>query len=156
MSDTGGTMFWRIKKKGKQYYLYREWYDPETRKRRSKSLGNVELIDRLLQVIEEQGLTIESAIQLLSGGWCGGWDLNPRRPTPAGPQPAPFVLARAPPHLHKNSYPRVEIFNSPSGKILPRQVFSLGARSLAWIGRRPPKPVVRGSNPRGPATYLKP
>ncbi len=30
--------------------------------------------------------------------WCGGWDLNPRRPTPAGPQPAPFDLARAPPH----------------------------------------------------------
>ena len=30
--------------------------------------------------------------------WCGGWDLNPRRPTPAGPKPAPFDLARAPPH----------------------------------------------------------
>ena len=30
--------------------------------------------------------------------WCGGWDLNPRRPTPSGPQPDPFDLARAPPH----------------------------------------------------------
>ena len=30
--------------------------------------------------------------------WCGGWDLNPRRPMPSGPQPDPFDLARAPPH----------------------------------------------------------
>ncbi len=30
--------------------------------------------------------------------WCGGWDLNPRRPTPSGPKPDPFVQARAPPH----------------------------------------------------------
>ena len=29
--------------------------------------------------------------------WCGGWDLNPRRPTPPGPKPGPFDLARAPP-----------------------------------------------------------
>ncbi len=28
---------------------------------------------------------------------CGGWDSNPRRPTPPGPQPGPFDLARAPP-----------------------------------------------------------
>ena len=29
------------------------------------------------------------------------------------------------------------------------------ARSLARIGRRPAEPVVRGSNPRGPAIYIK-
>ncbi len=29
--------------------------------------------------------------------WCGGWDLNPRRPTPSGPEPDPFDQARAPP-----------------------------------------------------------
>ncbi len=29
--------------------------------------------------------------------WCGGWGLNPRRPTPSGPKPDPFDLARAPP-----------------------------------------------------------
>ncbi len=29
--------------------------------------------------------------------WCGGWDLNPRRPTPPGPQPGPFDQTRAPP-----------------------------------------------------------
>ena len=28
------------------------------------------------------------------------------------------------------------------------------ARSLARIGRRPAEPVVRGSNPRGPAIYI--
>ncbi len=27
--------------------------------------------------------------------WCGGWDLNPRRPTPPGPQPgSPLARAR--------------------------------------------------------------
>ena len=30
---------------------------------------------------------------------CGGWDLNPRRPAPQGPQPCPFDLARAPPPI---------------------------------------------------------
>lgn len=29
---------------------------------------------------------------------CGGRDLNPRRPSPAEPQSAPFALTRAPPH----------------------------------------------------------
>ncbi len=33
--------------------------------------------------------------------WCGGWDLNPRRPTPSGPEPDPFDQARAPPHQFK-------------------------------------------------------
>ncbi len=99
VSYISGTMFWRIKRKGKQYYLYREWYDVEAGKRRSKSLGNVAVIDRLLQVIERQGLTIEKTIQLLGSNWCGGWDLNPRRPTPADLESAPFSLARAPPHL---------------------------------------------------------
>ncbi len=27
--------------------------------------------------------------------WCGGWDLNPRRPTPSGPQPDPFGAGSA-------------------------------------------------------------
>ncbi len=71
-------MFYRIKRvRGKQY-LVKEWYEPGTGKKRSKSLGPVEQIEKILE-------------------WCGGWDLNPRRPTPAGPEPAPFDLARAPP-----------------------------------------------------------
>ena len=43
---------------------------------------------------------------LLLEQWCGGWDLNPRRPTPSGflppnggPKPDPFDQARAPPLL---------------------------------------------------------
>ena len=40
-------------------------------------------------------LSVEEAIRRLL--WCGGWDSNPRRPSPAGPKPAPFDLARAPP-----------------------------------------------------------
>ncbi len=99
VSYSGDTLFWRIKKKGKNYYLYREWWDNEAKKRRSKSLGNVAAIDKLLQLIEEQGLTVEKTIQLLSNYWCGGWDLNPRRPTPSGPEPDPFDQARAPPLL---------------------------------------------------------
>ncbi len=27
--------------------------------------------------------------------------MNPRRPTPSGPEPDPFDLARAPPHLQR-------------------------------------------------------
>ncbi len=46
-------------------------------------------------------LPLEKAIKilLLLKEWCGGWDLNPRRPTPSGPKPDPFDQARAPPHL---------------------------------------------------------
>ncbi len=40
-------------------------------------------------------MRVEEAIKKLL--WCGGWDLNPRRPTPSGPKPDPFDLARAPP-----------------------------------------------------------
>ncbi len=46
-------------------------------------------------------LPVDEAIKLILSckqmKWCGGWDSNPRRPTPSGPQPDPFDLARAPP-----------------------------------------------------------
>ncbi len=42
-------------------------------------------------------IPVEEAAKILLT-WCGGWDLNPRRPTPSGPKPDPFVQARAPPH----------------------------------------------------------
>ena len=45
-------------------------------------------------------IPVEKAIDILIS-WCGGWDLNPRRPTPSGPKPDPFVLARAPPRFHE-------------------------------------------------------
>ena len=84
--DIGGwnMVFYRVRKIHGKYYLVKEWYDPETKKRCCKSLGPCEAIERLLEHV---------------GGWCGGWDLNPRRPTPSGPEPDPFVLARAPPHI---------------------------------------------------------
>ncbi len=47
-------------------------------------------------------LTVDEAIKRLL--WCGGWDSNPRRPTPSGPQPDPFDLARAPPHQSISDY----------------------------------------------------
>ena|GEM_PF-2313026 len=40
-------------------------------------------------------LSVDEAVRKLL--WCGGWDSNPRRPTPAGLKPAPFDRARAPP-----------------------------------------------------------
>ena len=42
-------MFYRIKKVHGNYYLYKEWYDPETKKRHSISLGNCEKIERILR-----------------------------------------------------------------------------------------------------------
>ena len=73
-------VFYRVKKVRGKYYLIKEWYDPETKKRHSKSLGPCEAIEKLIK-------------------WCGGWDLNPRRPSPADLKSAPFDLARAPPHI---------------------------------------------------------
>ncbi len=45
-------------------------------------------------VVEEQ----KDRVRECERFWCGGWDLNPRRPTPREPESRPFVLARAPPH----------------------------------------------------------
>ena len=44
---------------------------------------------------------VKKLVSLLLSG-CGGWDSNPRRPTPSGPQPDPFDLARAPPHQQES------------------------------------------------------
>ncbi len=41
-------MFYRVKKIRGKYYLYREWYDSEKRKRRSLSLGNCEFLEKLV------------------------------------------------------------------------------------------------------------
>ena len=60
----GSMVFYRVKKVNGKYYLYKEWYDPETKKRHSKSLGNCEEIERIL-------------INMM---WCGRRDLNPGSP----------------------------------------------------------------------------
>jgi len=78
--------FYRIKRQRYKdkvyYYLYKEWYDPETKKKHSKLIGRC---DELEKIAEE----LEKLKQVVDGCWCGGWDLNPRRPTPSGPKPEP-------------------------------------------------------------------
>ncbi len=73
-------VFYRVRRINSKYYLIKEWYDSTLGKKVSRSLGPCDRIEKLLVR-------------------CGGWDSNPRRPTPSGPQPDPFDLARAPPHL---------------------------------------------------------
>ena len=72
--------FYRIKRQRYNdriyYYLYKEWYDPETKRKRSKLIGRC---DELEEVVKQ--------FKAMESQWCGGWDLNPRRPTPSGPQP---------------------------------------------------------------------
>ena len=62
------------------YYLVVEKYEGKGRRR---VLAHIPL----KPILEGHGLE----------EWCGGWDLNPRRPTPSGPKPDPFGQARAPP-----------------------------------------------------------
>jgi hypothetical protein len=76
-------VFYRVRRVNNRYYLIKEWYDPTLGKKLSRSLGPCDRIEELLM-------------------WCGGWDSNPRRPTPSGPKPDPFDLARAPPHCCSN------------------------------------------------------
>ncbi len=82
--------------KGRDLYLY-------IREIRSRRTGKKY---RYLVIEEYMGngnrktilsMPVDKAIKIILG-WCGGWDLNPRRPTPSGPKPDPFDLARAPPH----------------------------------------------------------
>ena len=84
------TNFYRVKKvryKNSIYYhLVKEWYDLDAKRKRSKLISRCNELEK----INESAKSNENQ-------WCGGWDLNPRRPTPAGLKPAPFDLARAPP-----------------------------------------------------------
>jgi len=72
--------FYRIRKiKYKEtiyYYLYKEWYDPDAKKKRSKLIGRCDEIEKIVETAKNN-----------RGLWCGGWDLNPRRPMPAGLEP---------------------------------------------------------------------
>ena len=79
----------KVKHNGKTYYyLVIQEYDPLTKKKRT--ILHLSL-RKILERFKEDGVI--GALPL----WCGGWDLNPRRPTPSGPQPDPFGQARAPP-----------------------------------------------------------
>ncbi len=88
-------------------------------------------------------------------GWCGGWGLNPRRPTPTGLKPAPFGRARAPPlsvvcFLHWRSYFCLE----PS--LLP-VVWRARGDLNPWPPASPEEPgkslAIRRASFRRPALY---
>ncbi len=69
----------------------------------SEELESITLVCRvyrenLLELLGNVPLIGGELLQLSRSHWCGGWDLNPRRPTPADLKSAPFVQARAPPH----------------------------------------------------------
>ncbi len=83
-----------VRKNGRVYrYLVVEEYLGRGRRRTLLRLPAEEAARLLLRL---RGMGIASA-EALRENWCGGWDLNPRRPTPSGPEPDPFDLARAPP-----------------------------------------------------------
>ncbi len=74
-------------------YLIIEHYDANTKRRITVFRMPVDdAIKLILRHTYTEGMVRDRS-------WCGGWDLNPRRPTPSGPEPDPFDLARAPPHL---------------------------------------------------------
>ncbi|RLG77973.1 MAG: hypothetical protein DRO12_00845, partial [Thermoprotei archaeon] len=76
--------------------MVKEFHDLSSGRKRSRSMSNRKVIERvhvlLEDLIEEQ---LSKLIECAKNGgvWCGGWDLNPRRPTPSGPKPDPFDLA---------------------------------------------------------------
>ncbi len=78
-----------VKQNGKLYrYLVIEAYDPVTkRKKVLLHLSFRKILETFKDEVDDKALAL----------WCGGRDLNPRRPTPSGPQPDPFGQARAPP-----------------------------------------------------------
>ena len=47
-------VYYRVRKINGKYYLYKEWYDPETRKRRSLCLGNCEDLEKLVLKIKNK------------------------------------------------------------------------------------------------------
>ena len=48
-------VFYRVRKIHGHYYLIKEWYDPRTGRKHSKSLGNCELIEKTLEVVRGVG-----------------------------------------------------------------------------------------------------
>ncbi len=80
----------RVRVRGREYrYLVVEEYLGHGKRRTILRLRLEEAIKKLL------GKGVEHSAE--GAVWCGGRDLNPRRPTPTGLKPAPFDRARAPP-----------------------------------------------------------
>ncbi len=85
-----------VRSKGRVYqYLVIEEYLGQGKRRTILRMRLEDAVRKLLADTQESGAE--------GAAWCGGWDLNPRRPTPTGLKPAPFGRARAPPRL---AYPR--------------------------------------------------
>ncbi len=79
----------RVKTRNKIYrYLVIECYLGNGKRKKLLHIP----IKKILEDYIDEELRSEIA------NWCGGWDSNPRRPTPTGLEPAPFGQARAPPH----------------------------------------------------------
>ncbi len=75
----------RVKVNGRaHYYLVVEEYIGGGKRLRITLIS----VREILEMLGIRGVGTE---------WCGGRDLNPRRPTPSGPEPDPFGQARAPP-----------------------------------------------------------
>ncbi len=106
-------VFYRIRKIKGRYYLVKEAYSADKRRKVTLWSIPVERIERIYLLLKDlREEDIAKLVEAVKNGidWCGGWDLNPRRPTPSGPQPDPFDLARAPPHLPSCSRCFVEAY----------------------------------------------
>jgi hypothetical protein len=101
--ETGAEIVYYIVRKIKgRYYLIKVVFDPIEGRKRQVSLGNAEEIERIIRwyrIYYKPSIPKKRKRKHVtaspSGLWCGGWDSNPRRPTPSGPKPDLFDLARA-------------------------------------------------------------
>ena len=55
--------------------------------------------------------------------WCGGWDLNPRRPTPTGLKPAPGGSAPQP-QIHPDNHPTPSVLKQRLGSPLSQKLLA--------------------------------
>ncbi len=62
-------VFYRVRKVKGRYYLVKEWYDPETGKKRSKCLGPCEAIERIHALLKDlSDEEIRKLIEIVKNG----------------------------------------------------------------------------------------
>ncbi len=84
---------YRLKRVNGKLYLVKEWNDPDTGRKRTKSIGRVEWLEQLADEYKAK-LDKRPYITEKTRSWCGGRDLNPGSPAwEAGV----LVQARRPP-----------------------------------------------------------
>ena len=134
----GSIVFYRVRRQHGKYYLIKEWYDDVYKKKRSKSLGNCETIEKLLEKLNNiSPQELEQIINTTRNSkWCGGWDLNPRRPTPSGPKPhSPLPVSTTSISNNNHGFPSQGRSNITvmSGKtVVPQPSESELKRFLEW------------------------